>query len=82
MRFASFLSDGFVTAIVVNSPERKLSKRTSVNSLKLLLKHGNFLINERFWLLKKISKKHSLSMKKNFKNHRKNLYSSKEKTMI
>ena len=30
MRFASFLSDGFITAIVVNPPERKLAKRTSV----------------------------------------------------
>ena len=31
VRFASFLSDGFVTAIVVNPPERKLAKRTSVH---------------------------------------------------
>ena len=30
MRFASFLSGGFITAIVVNPPERKLAKRTSV----------------------------------------------------
>ena len=30
VRFASFLSDGFITAIVVNPPERKLAKRTSV----------------------------------------------------
>ena len=30
MHFATFLSCGFITAIVVNSPERKLSKRTSV----------------------------------------------------
>ena len=28
--FASFLSGGFITAIVVNPPERKLAKRTSV----------------------------------------------------
>ena len=28
--FASFLSGGFITAIVVNLPERKLAKRTSV----------------------------------------------------
>ena len=27
--FASFLSGGFITAIVVNPPERKLVKRTS-----------------------------------------------------
>ena len=30
MRLASFLSGGFITAIVVNPPERKLAKRTSV----------------------------------------------------
>ena len=31
VRFASFLSGGFITAIVVNLPGRKLVKRTSVN---------------------------------------------------
>ena len=31
VRFASFLSDGFITAIVVNPPEMKLAKRTSVD---------------------------------------------------
>ena len=30
VRFASFLSGGFITTIVVNPPERKLAKRTSV----------------------------------------------------
>ena len=30
MRFASFLSGGFISALVVNPPERKLAKRTSV----------------------------------------------------
>jgi hypothetical protein len=30
MRFANFLSGGFITAIVVNPPEKKLEKRTSV----------------------------------------------------
>ena len=30
VRFACFLFGGFITAIVVNSPERKLAKRTSV----------------------------------------------------
>ena len=30
MRFASLLSGGFITAIVVNPPERRLAKRTSV----------------------------------------------------
>ena len=40
--FSSFFSGGFITAIVVNPPERKLAKRTSVhwdeiqyNNLKL-----------------------------------------------
>ena len=32
--FASFLSGGFITAIVVNPLERKLSKRTSVHLSK------------------------------------------------
>jgi hypothetical protein len=30
VRFANFFSGGFITAIVVNPPERKLTKRTSV----------------------------------------------------
>ena len=33
VRFASFLSSGFITTIVVNPPERKLAKRTSVQSI-------------------------------------------------
>ena len=32
VRFASFLSGGFITDIVVNPTERKLTKRTSVHS--------------------------------------------------
>ena len=32
VRFASFLSGGFITAIVINPPERKLAERTSVQS--------------------------------------------------
>ena len=31
VRFASLLSSGFITAIVVNLPEKKLGKRTSVH---------------------------------------------------
>ena len=34
VHFASFLSSGFITAIVVNTPERKLAKRTSVQCVK------------------------------------------------
>ena len=30
MRFASFLSGGFTTMAVMNPPEKKLAKRTSV----------------------------------------------------
>ena len=30
VRFASFLSGGFIAVIVVNPPERKLAKRTSL----------------------------------------------------
>ena len=40
--FASFLSGGFITAIVVNPPERKLAKRTSV-------KFGENMPNTIFW---------------------------------
>ena len=35
MRFASFLSGGFTTAIVVNAPERKLTKRTPVQCTEM-----------------------------------------------
>ena len=38
MHFASFLSGGFITAIVVNLPERKPAKRTSVHWITLQLK--------------------------------------------
>ena len=33
VRFASFLSGGFITAIVVKPPERKLAKRTSMECI-------------------------------------------------
>ena len=35
VRFASFFSGGFITAIVGNPPERKVAKRTSVHYLDL-----------------------------------------------
>ena len=35
VRFASFLSGGFITVIVVNPPERKLAKRTSAQCHKI-----------------------------------------------
>ena len=31
VHFVSFLSGGFITAIVINPPEKKLAKRTSVH---------------------------------------------------
>jgi hypothetical protein len=34
VRFANLLSGGFITAIVVNSPEKKLAKCTSVRCMK------------------------------------------------
>ena len=37
VRFASFLSGGFTTMAVINPPERKLIKRTSVHWFKILL---------------------------------------------
>ena len=47
VRFASLLSGGLITAIVVNPPESKLAKRTSVHCLKqwsmvnpILIKQG------------------------------------------
>ena len=36
MRFASFLSGAFITALVVNPPESKLAKRTSVQWVNIL----------------------------------------------
>ena len=36
VHFASFLSGEFITAVVVNPPERKLAKRTSVDYYVLL----------------------------------------------
>ena len=35
VRFASFLSGGFITAIVVNPTEMEVTKRTSVHCLKV-----------------------------------------------
>ena len=43
VRFASFFSGGFITAIVVNPPKRRLAKRTSVHCVDLALQkvgHG------------------------------------------
>ena len=43
MRFASFLSGGFTAMTVINPPERKLAKRTSVQSTA-----RNFTVSECF----------------------------------
>ena len=49
VRFASLLSGGFITAIVVNPSERKLAKHTSVHWAKLFAAfiaiHKEFLNN-------------------------------------
>ena len=37
MHFASFLSGGFTTMAVINPPEKKLAKRTSVHWVRNLL---------------------------------------------
>ena len=37
MRFVNFFSGGFITATIVNQPERKLAKRTSVQCVDLPL---------------------------------------------
>ena len=46
VRFASFLSGAFITAIVVNSPERKLAKRTSVQLVVHVIDGMDFYENE------------------------------------
>ena len=45
VQFASLLSGGFITAIVVNLPERKLEKRTSVQRLSTYDIGWTFLLN-------------------------------------
>ena len=46
VRFASFLSGGFIIAIVVNPPERKPAKRPSHTVLKVKISGGfeNFVV--------------------------------------
>ena len=44
MRFVSFLSDGFITVIVVNPPERELAKCTSVCSGAVHIRNVDFAI--------------------------------------
>ena len=48
MRFASFLSGGFITAIVVNPPERKLAKRISVHCAMQVSYNGRTLDDATF----------------------------------
>ena len=58
VRFASFLSGRFITAIVVNPPERKLAKRTSVQWPKL---YWGFDVEPEIQILKFIQFLASLS---------------------
>ena len=59
VRFDSFLSGGFITAIVVNSPEMKQAKRTSVqcNAMKTARQSRPVIICQNivimFWLINK-----------------------------
>ena len=48
VRFASFLSSGFTTMVVINPPEKKLAKRTSVHwsrgcHMLILLRNWDYL---------------------------------------
>jgi hypothetical protein len=45
MRFAFFLSVGFATMTVINPPERKLAKHTSVHCVNATLKRLKYLIH-------------------------------------
>ena len=45
VHFVSFFSGGFINAIVVNPPERKLAKRTSVQWGEIF-SEGAFLFDE------------------------------------
>ena len=50
VRFASFLSGGFIIAKVVNQSERKLAKRTSVHSEEFLtIQNLFFVFRETMW---------------------------------
>ena len=52
VRFSSFFSGGIIPVIVVNPPERKLAKRTSVQCLKILWKqHMSNSLSEMVWTL-------------------------------
>ena len=58
VRFAIFLSGGFITAIVVNTPERKLAKRTSDNGnvpLKLVKILGSQCSRKTYMLFSRLN---------------------------
>ena len=40
VRFASFLSGGFITAILANPPESKLAKRISMHFIDQIVKNS------------------------------------------
>ena len=44
VRFASLLSGEFITAIVVNPPERKLAKRTAGQCCQVLCESNKLLV--------------------------------------
>ena len=55
VRFASFFSGGFITAIVVNLPERKLAKRTSVQCGGLSLRCHRATVYQEFKIRRRTS---------------------------
>ena len=50
VRFSSFFSVGFITAIVVNPPERKLAKRTSVHCTALHRGPSGITLTKNFYV--------------------------------
>ena len=66
VRFAIFFSGGFITAIVVNPPERKLAKRTYMHWVSYLVGQPNASLVNRPYLVKMLTvfNKVSLLVKK------------------
>ena len=48
MQFASFFSGRFITAIVVNPPEKRLAQRTSVHYSDVSIKNIDILPNRQY----------------------------------
>ena len=70
VRFVSFLSVGFITAIVVNSPKRKLAKCTSVHCTAAFDQLNTFL-KTPVMSVEPVKKRHTI--KKEYSMHVTNL---------